>query len=115
MRGPRAAPRLARMSGEPRQVLFVYYTYTNQTSKVIEVMSETLRERGCDVRLAPIEFLDERYARRFREFPMPHPFREVLGMIPAQARHRPASIGIPDAVTARNYDLVCVGSPTWWL
>ena len=36
-------------------------------------------------------------------------------MIPAEARRRPAKIGIPDVVTAREYDLVCIGSPTWWL
>src|SRR3954463_16824513 len=94
------------------RVLFVYYTYTKQTSTVVEVMAGVLRDRGCDVHLAAIEFEDEKYARRFREFPMPHPFLEVLGMIPAEARRRPAKIGIPDAVTAREYDLVCIGSPT---
>jgi hypothetical protein len=103
------------MSATTPQVLFVYYTYTKQTSKVIAAMSDALRERGCDVHLAAIEFEDEKYARRFREFPMPHPFLEVLGMIPAEARRRPAKIGIPDAVTARPYDLICFGSPTWWL
>lgn len=103
------------MSEKRPQVLFVYYTYTKQTSKVVEVMSDVLRGRGCDVHAAEIEFEEEKYARRFREFPMPHPFVEVLGMIPAEARRRPARIGIPDAVTAREYDLVIVGSPTWWL
>jgi hypothetical protein len=103
------------MTETPPRVLFVYYTYTKQTSKVVEVMSEVLRERGCDVHVAAIEFQDEKYARRFREFPMPRPFLEVLGMIPAEARRRPAKIGIPDAVTERKYDLVCIGSPTWWL
>jgi hypothetical protein len=97
------------------QVLFVYFTYTKQTSKVVEVMSDVLRGRGCDVYPTAIEFDEEKYARRFREFPMPHPFLEVLGMIPAEARRRPAKIGIPGAVTAREYDLVIVGSPTWWL
>src|SRR3954466_4854884 len=97
------------------RVLFVYYTYTKQTSTVVELMAGVLRDRGCDVHLAAIEFEDEKYARRLRTFPMPHPFLEVLGMIPAEARRRPAKIGIPDAVTAREYDLVCIGSPTWWL
>ncbi len=47
---------------------------------------------------------------------MPHPFRELVGMIPAESpRRRPAKIVIPDVVTERNYDLVCIGSPTWWL
>ena len=46
---------------------------------------------------------------------MPHPFREVLGMIPAELRRRPGKIIIPDEVTQREYDLVVIGSPTWWL
>jgi flavodoxin len=97
-------------------VLFVYFTYTNQTRKVVDVMAEVLRERGADVTLAAIEFTDPRYAARFKEFPMPHPFRELVGMIPAEApRRRPAQIVIPDVVTDRDYDLVCIGAPTWWL
>jgi hypothetical protein len=76
-------------------VLFVYYTYTQQTLKVVEAMSEVLRGRGCDVTLAPIGFTDPRYAERFKEFPLPHPFRELAGMIPAEARRRPAKITIP--------------------
>jgi len=36
-------------------------------------------------------------------------------MIPAELRRRPAEIRIPDVVTDRDYDLVCIGSPTWWL
>ena len=96
-------------------VLFVYFTYTKQTLKVVEAMSEVLERRGCDVHRAVIEFDDPRYAKRFETFPMPHPFREVLGMIPAELRRRPAKIGIPAAVTEREYDLVVIGSPTWWL
>jgi hypothetical protein len=96
-------------------VLFVYYTYTQQTLKVVEAMAEVLRERGCQVQLAAIEFTDPRYAKRFEVFPMPHPLVEVLGMIPAELRRRPAKIRIPDVVTEREYDLICIGSPTWWL
>jgi hypothetical protein len=97
-------------------VLFVYFTYTNQTRKVIDAMAEVLRDRGIDVTLASIGFTDPRYAARFEEFPMPHPFRELVGMIPAESpRRRPAQIVIPDVVTERDYDLVCIGSPTWWL
>jgi hypothetical protein len=88
-------------AGKP-SVLFVYYTYTKQTLKVVEAMASVFRGRGCDVQLAAIEFTDPRYAGRFKEFPMPHPFRELVGMIPGVA-------------TERDYDLVCIGSPTWWL
>lgn len=77
-------------------VLFVYYTYTQQTLKVVQAMAGVLRGRGCDVALAAIEFTDPRYADRFKQFPMPHPFRELVGMIPAESpRRRPAKIAIP--------------------
>ncbi len=36
-------------------------------------------------------------------------------MIPAELRRRPGKIRIPEVVTEREYDLVCIGSPTWWL
>jgi menaquinone-dependent protoporphyrinogen IX oxidase len=96
-------------------VLFVYYSYTGQTKKVLDVMAGVLRDRGCDVHEANIIFTDPRYAQRFAEFPMPHPFLEVLGMIPAELRRRSATIEIPATVTERKYGLVVVGSPTWWL
>lgn len=96
-------------------VLFVYYTYTQQTLKVAEAMAEVLRGRGCDVTLAAIAFTDSRYQKRFSQFPMPRPFLEVVAMIPAELRRRPAKIGVPAVVTERDYDLVCLGSPTWWL
>ena len=32
---------------QPR-VLFVYFTYTKQTLKVVEAMTEVFRARGCD-------------------------------------------------------------------
>src|SRR5215212_3370184 len=96
-------------------VLFVYYSYTGQTKKVLDVMAAVLRERGCDVQLASIIFTDPRYVHRFAEFPMPHPFLEVLGMLPAGFRRRPGTIEIPATATQRDYDLVVVGSPTWWL
>ena len=96
-------------------VLFVYYTYTQQTLKVTQAMADVLRARGCDVHLAAIEFTDPRYEKRFSQFPMARPFLEVVAMIPAELRRRPAKIGIPAVVTERDYNLVCIGSPTWWL
>ena len=72
-------------------VLFVYFTYTNQTRKVIDAMAEVLRGRDVDVTLAAIEFTAPRYAGRFKEFPMPHPFRELVGRIPADSPRRPAA------------------------
>jgi menaquinone-dependent protoporphyrinogen IX oxidase len=96
-------------------VLLVYYSYTQQTRRVMEEMASVLQGRGCAVNLAAIEFTDPRYEKRFAQFPMPRPFLEVVGMIPAELRRRPAQIRIPDVVTEQDYDLVCIGSPTWWL
>jgi hypothetical protein len=42
--------------------LFVYYTYTQQTLKVVETMAGALRDRGSEVVLAGIDFIDPRYA-----------------------------------------------------
>ena len=55
-------------------ILFVYFTYTKQTLKVVEAMSEVFERRGCDVHRAVIEFDEPRCAKRFETFPMPHPF-----------------------------------------
>ncbi len=102
-------------AGAMPRVLFVYFTYTQQTKKIVDAMAQVLEDRGCDTELAKIEFLDPRYAKRFETFPMPRPFREVLGMIPAEYFRKPGKINIPDVVTAGEYDLVVIGSPTWWL
>jgi hypothetical protein len=96
-------------------ILFVYYSYTKQTLKVVETMAGVLRDRGCDVVLAGIEFIDPRYADRFKTFPMPHPYFEVVGMIPPELFRSTGKIRIPDVVTERAYDFVCIASPTWWL
>jgi hypothetical protein len=69
---------------EETSVLMVYFSYTHQTEKVMETMAEVFRECGCATSLAPIEFTDPRYEKRFRQFPMPKPFREVVAMIPAE-------------------------------
>jgi hypothetical protein len=50
------------------RVLFVYYTHTQQTLKVADVMAGVLRERGCDVSEAGIEFTDPRYREKFSRF-----------------------------------------------
>jgi hypothetical protein len=96
-------------------VLFVYYSYTQQTLRIVETMAGVVRDRGCEAVLAAIEFTDSRYADRFKRFPLAHPYRDLFGMIPPALRRTTGTIRVPDAVTAREYDLVCIGSPTWWL
>jgi len=96
------------------QVLFVYYTYTQQSLRVVEAMADVLRERGCEVRQAGIEFTDKRWAERFSRFPLRHAYLDVLGMAPAQMRGATGEIRIPDEAREGDYDLICVGSPTWF-
>jgi len=103
------------MHATKSKVLFVYYTYTEQTLKVVEAMSEVLREHGCDVELARIDLTDVRYTARFHQFPMPHAFRELVAMIPAEIFRKTGEISIPEEARGGDYDLVCIGSPTWWL
>jgi hypothetical protein len=102
------------MADGPR-VLLVFYSYTHQNRKVAEAMAEVFRERGCDVRLAAIELTDPRYAERFTRFPLRHAYRDLFGMLPAQLRGATGEIRIPDEVGDGEYDLICVGSPTWWI
>jgi menaquinone-dependent protoporphyrinogen IX oxidase len=97
------------------RVLFVYFTYTQQSLRVAEAMADVFRERGCDVRLAAIELTDSRYAERFTRFPLRHAVLDILGMMPAQVRGATGEIRIPDEATDGDYDLVCIGSPTWWI
>jgi menaquinone-dependent protoporphyrinogen IX oxidase len=106
---PAAAPSAA----APR-VLFVYFTYTQQSLKVVEAMAAVLRERGCDVRQAAVEFTDKRWAERFTRFPLRHAYLDVLGMAPAQLRGATGDIQIPADAREGDYDFVCIGSPTWF-
>jgi hypothetical protein len=103
------------MSDTKPKVLFVYYTYTQQTQKVVDAMGEVMEQRGCEVTKAKIDLTDERYTARFHEFPMPHAFRELVAMIPAEIFRKTGEISIPEEAKKGDYDLVCIGAPTWWL
>jgi multimeric flavodoxin WrbA len=101
--------------GTKPTVLFAYYSYTNQTKKVLDAMAQVLQDHDCEVTFASIQLTDARYEKRFESFPLKKPYREMFGMIPAELRDKPVDIVIPDAVTEREYDLVVIGAPTWWL
>jgi len=96
------------------RVLIVYYTYTQQSKLVAEAIAETLRSRGCDVRQASIGFTDKRWAERFTRLPLKHAILDVVGMLPAQLRGATGEIEIPEDARDGDYDLVCIGSPTWF-
>jgi hypothetical protein len=95
-------------------VLFVFYSHTRQSVRVAEAMADVLRERGCDVTLAGVEFTDPHYARKFGRFPFRHGLLDLLTVLPAQVRRSTGQIRIPDAARDGDYDLVCFGSPTWF-
>src|SRR5947209_16099203 len=97
------------------RVLFVYFTYTQQSLKVAEAMAEVLRGRGCDVHLAGIELTDSRWSERFTRFPLRHAFLDIFGMMPAQLRGATGEITVPEEAKEGHYDLVVIGSPTWWI
>lgn len=98
----------------PPRVLLVYYTYTGQALKVLEAAGEVFRERGCEVYQAPIELTDHRFAEPFSRFPMRHMWRDFFRVLPAQLRRATGEIRTNDAVRDTSYDLICIGSPTWW-
>jgi flavodoxin len=96
-------------------VLVVYYSFTQQTRHVADTMADTLWARGCEVTKASIEFTDKRYGSRFARRPMRFSIAKICGMLPAQVRKKTGDIKIPPAASEGHYDLVVIGSPTWWL
>lgn len=96
------------------RVLLLYYTYTGQALKVLEAAGKVFRERGCEVHEAAIEFTDRRFAQRFSRFPLRHVWLDMFSVLPAQARRATGEIRTPDTVRDGGYDLICIGSPTWW-
>jgi hypothetical protein len=101
-------------SRSPR-VLFVTYSYTGQTTRVVDAMAGVFGEKGWDVRRAPIEFTDKRYVGILSRFPMHHALLDLVRMMPPQVLRRTGEIRIPDEARDSDADLVVIGSPTWWL
>jgi menaquinone-dependent protoporphyrinogen IX oxidase len=96
------------------RVLFVYYTHTKQAQRVCDAMAEVLRGRGCDVAQASIEFTEPRYVDRFSRFPFRHAVFDIVPLLWPQLRRKTGQIRIPEAAKQGDYDLVCLGSPTWF-
>lgn len=100
--------------GKPPRILLLYYTFSGQSLKVLEAAGDVFRERGYEVHRAPIEFTDRRYAQRFSRFPLRRVWPDMLTVLGAQKRGDIGEIRTPDTVRDGDYDLVCIGSPTWW-
>ena len=88
------------------RVLLVYYSHTQQSQRVAEVIADALRERGCDVSAAGIGFTDARYREKFSRFPFKHAVFDLLAVLPAQVFRKTGEISIPEAARAGDYDLV---------
>jgi len=98
----------------PPRILLLYYSYTGQSQKVLEAAGEVFRTRGCEVRKAEIKFTDQRYAEKFSRFPMRRVWPDMMSVLGAQKRGETGEIKIPDEARDGDYDLICIGSPTWW-
>jgi menaquinone-dependent protoporphyrinogen IX oxidase len=98
----------------PPRILLLYYSYTGQSLKVLEAAGEVFRSRGCEVHKAGIEFTDQRYAEKFSRFPMRRVWPDMMSVLGAQKRGETGEIKIPDEARDGDYDLICIGSPTWW-
>lgn len=103
-----------RGDGDPPRVLLLYYSYSGQSLKVLQAAGEVFAQRGAQVVEAGIEFTDPRYAEPFSRFPMRRVWPDMLSVLKAQNRGETGQIRIPEAVHDGSYDLVCIGSPTWW-
>jgi menaquinone-dependent protoporphyrinogen IX oxidase len=99
---------------KPR-VLIVYYTFSQQTGRVAEVMAQAFTARGCEVTKALIEFTEPRWQKLFAKVPMARPVLEIPTIMPSQRRKKTGEIRIPQEAQEGDYDLVVIGSPTWWL
>ncbi len=98
---------------KPR-VLFVYYSHTQQAQRVCDAMADVLQARGCDVTKASIEFTEPKYVERFSQFPFRHAVFDILPLLLPQLRRKTGQIQIPDEAKQGDYDLVVLGSPTWF-
>jgi flavodoxin len=102
------------MTASPK-VLIIYYSYTQQTRRVADAAAEVFRQRGCEVRLAGVEFIDERYRKQFSVFPFGRVYFGLFRMLIPQLRRATGRVRFPEEALSETYDLVCIGSPTWWL
>ena len=100
---------------EAPRALFVYFSFSQQTRRAADSMAGTLRQRGYDVTEAAIEFTDQHYGKKFSKRPMSWSIVKIVSMLPAQLRRKTGEIEVPPAASEGDYDLVVIGSPTWWL
>ena len=94
-----------------KRILILYYSFTKQTLRVAEAMAERFREHDCEVVLSPIRLTDPQYEMNFPWTFWP----KLLGMIWPQLRGQTGTIQVDAENLHGDYDLICIGSPTWWM
>ncbi|CAM3623484.1 Flavodoxin [Tsukamurella ocularis] len=96
------------------RVLLLSYSFTGQAARLVDAAGAEFAERGWEVVAARIELTDPRYAPRLARFPLRRVWPTMLSLVPAQARGAKAAVRVPAQVYEGRYDLICLGSPTWW-
>lgn len=98
------------------RALVIYFSYSGQTGRVADAVGNALAENGYEVSRAPLEFTDPRYSKIFsKPVPMSLPALKIPTMLIPQRMRKTGEIRIPPEAQKGDYDLVLIGSPTWWL
>jgi hypothetical protein len=97
------------------KVLLVYHTFSQQTGRVAQTMADRFTEHGCEVTSASLEFTDPKHSKIFSKWPMSLPALRIPTLLIPQRRRKTGGIRTPPEAQEGGYDLVVIGSPTWWL
>lgn len=103
----------SKSSSSRPNILVVYYSFTNQTHRVSEVMIREFERLGCNATACRIELDDPRYRIQWPFKPL---IPKFLRWFFPQVAGRVGKVKVPaEVLESEEYDLVCVGSPTWFL
>ena len=102
-------------STKPR-VLIVYHTFSQQTGRVAEAMAQAFTARDCEADESPDRVHRPRCGQKLLRAPdvLAGPGRPDDPVSP-QRRRKTGEIRIPPEAQEGDYDLIVIGSPTWWL
>ena len=93
------------------RILILYYSFTNQTHRVAQAMGERFKELQCHVELCKIEIDDPRYRIEMPFWPI---FSKLLFWCIPQLLGYRCKIRFDQKILEADFDLICIGSPTWW-
>ena len=79
-------------------------------------MADRFTEHGCEVTTAALEFTRPEVLEDLLEVAdEASPPCSIPALLVPQRRRKTGEIGIPPEAQEGDYDLVVIGSPTWWL